>query len=121
MLEERLQPFSKYFNVRNAGDLLRLKPRVVPKTSSQHMALITFHRLKALRDIIGAQVNDEMLGGWVPALVSKGGGEEVTDEVHQNSNKSYLDALVGSQGITQKPKIELAEGVIADPGATQLA
>ncbi len=55
-----------YLKVTNGQDLIDLG--VVPKTSSEHLALITINRLRALRDATLAQITDEMLGRWVPAF-----------------------------------------------------
>src|SRR3989344_55442 len=51
-----------YLKVRTGKDLIDLG--VVPKTSSDHVALIVYKRMVALRDRVLASLNDEILGKW---------------------------------------------------------
>src|SRR3989344_9694412 len=55
-----------YLKVRTGKDLIDLG--VVPKTSSDHVALIVYKRMVALRDRVLASLNDEILGKWKPML-----------------------------------------------------
>ncbi|HLC67063.1 MAG TPA: hypothetical protein VJK52_05480, partial [Candidatus Nanoarchaeia archaeon] len=57
----------KYLAVRTGQDLVDLGVR--PKTSSQHLSLITRLRLEAIRDEVLRTFDEEVLGKWVPALV----------------------------------------------------
>ncbi|GEM_PF-4296707 len=50
--------------VKTGRDLVRLG--VVPKTSAQHLALITRRRLEGLKEGIEAKIADEALGEWLP-------------------------------------------------------
>ncbi|MBM3200388.1 hypothetical protein FJZ53_05600, partial [Candidatus Woesearchaeota archaeon] len=58
-----------YLKVRTGQDLIDLG--VVPKTSSEYLSLVMHKRLIALRDQILAQISDEALGTWVPAISQK--------------------------------------------------
>ncbi|MBI5066207.1 hypothetical protein HZA97_08280 [Candidatus Woesearchaeota archaeon] len=77
MLEDRLKEYEK---VKTGQDLIDLG--VIPKTSSSHMALITKKRLESLRDRVLAQVNEEILGAWLPLFKSYDfdmAGDEIVD------------------------------------------
>jgi MoxR-like ATPase len=58
---------------------------VIPKTSAVHLALITEKRLEAIREGILSQINDEMLGSWIPGAKLNYHGK-ITDpsEVYEN-------------------------------------
>ncbi len=59
----------EYFNVKTGQDLINLG--VIPKDSSQHLALILSRRLEAVRDRILSTLTDEMLGKWIPLIQNK--------------------------------------------------
>lgn len=53
-----------YLDVKTGQDLI--DKGVVPKDFPSHLALITYLRLKKIRDTILAGINDDMLGKWLP-------------------------------------------------------
>ena len=55
-----------YLKVENLQDLIDLG--VKPKDSSTHLALISFKRLVALRDRVISELNEDMVGAWLPAV-----------------------------------------------------
>ncbi len=72
MLEEAVQKYLK--RVKTGADLEDMG--VIPKTSSEHVALITRLRLEYIRDMILGSINDEMLGTWLP-LAKEENKEEI--------------------------------------------
>lgn len=67
VIEKSIENYAS--KVKTGQDLIDLG--VVPKTSSEHLALIFAKRLEALRDSIKANINDDMLGKWIPAISPK--------------------------------------------------
>jgi hypothetical protein len=55
-----------YLKVENLQDLIDLG--VKPKDSSTHLALISFKRLVALRDRVISELNEDMVGTWIPTV-----------------------------------------------------
>ncbi len=62
----RTNTLEDYLKVRTGQDLIDLG--VIPKTSSEHLALIAKKRLEALREHILATINPEALGVWIPLV-----------------------------------------------------
>lgn len=60
------ETLDRYLKVKNGQDLVDLG--IIPKNSSEHMAVITRKRLEVIRDNILANLSPEMLGSWIPAM-----------------------------------------------------
>ena len=84
----------RYSQVKTAQDLIELG--VIPKTSRQHLALIAYKRLKGLRDNILSDMDEDLLGRWIPAIEQ--GTEENGGDFTEEENIVYT----------------LAEDVVAD-------
>jgi len=64
----------QYSGVGSGDDLIRLG--IIPKDASRLVSLIVKKRLEGLRDSVRADINDEMLGTWYPAITQ---GTNITD------------------------------------------
>jgi hypothetical protein len=79
-LQQEMATLDEYLKgIRNGQDLIDAK--VIPKTSSSHLALLCALRLAALREKMNSSITDESLGTWMPAFSSEYAnvGEEVSN------------------------------------------
>lgn len=67
----------KYESIENGQQLI--EAGIIPKTSSEHLALILALRADALRDKALASLNDDMLGYWKPVDPTQFGKDIVVD------------------------------------------
>lgn len=81
----RTNTLEDYLKVKTGQDLIDLG--VVPKTSSEHLALIAKKRLEALREHILATINPEALGVWIPLV------EPVVTEANELSNPQQIMSI----------------------------
>ena len=67
---------------------------IVPKTSSEHLALITYLRLQAVQEKVLSEINDEMMGKWMNPFEYKKDGrvteienpEHIKKHAHQKAS-----------------------------------
>ncbi|HLP79601.1 MAG TPA: hypothetical protein VK158_03130 [Acidobacteriota bacterium] len=91
----------KYSRVKTAQDLIDMG--VVPKTSSEYLALITVERLKKARDEARSQLSPDMLGQWIPAVKAE---TVKASELKEAADKyDYLTSLSKSDKTTAAVRV----------------
>jgi MoxR-like ATPase len=60
---------NKYANIRTGQDLI--DAGVIPKTSSEMLTLMAYERMKALQRAISANLDEALVGKWIPAVEKK--------------------------------------------------
>ncbi|MBI2672905.1 hypothetical protein HYX19_01475 [Candidatus Woesearchaeota archaeon] len=102
----------KYLDIKTGEDLKR--EGIIPKSSSAHLALISYKRLEAIKTKLLGIITDEMLGSWNPLLITKKITEpKYISDRYEISRKAKPGMKVRGIGSFEDNDLSGLEGVIA--------
>ena len=85
-----------YLDVKNGQALLNLG--IIPKNSSDHIALITHRRLQKIKEKVTAEIDPAMLGEWLPLVEEVTRDEEVVEHPEEVSRFAQAGLRVEGKG-----------------------
>ncbi len=102
----------KYDGIKTGDDLKRIK--IIPKSSSAHLALISYKRLEAIKTKLLGMITDEMLGSWNPLFITKTITEpQYISDQYEILRKAKVGMKVKGRGSFDGNGLNGLEGVIA--------
>lgn len=99
-----------YLGVESGQALLNLN--VVPKNSSDHIALITYRRLLKLKEKVTAEIDPAMLGQWLPLVKEVTRNEKVVETPEEVLRFAQAGLRVEGKGKYEGRNLNMIGGVI---------
>ena len=85
-----------YLAVEHGEDLLN--QQIIPKNSSEHLALIVQRRLKKIKEKVTSEIDPAMLGEWLPLVQKMTRNEEVVEKKEEVSRFAQVGLRVEGKG-----------------------